>query len=101
MGREQGVTDEQIRDLPRYRESPAFSAEERLVIDLAVEMAKAPVSVPDELMAQLRGTFDETQLVELVGAIAWENFRARFNRPFGVQAFGFSAGVMCAVPERG
>ena len=46
MGRELGVTEEQLRDLPRYRESPAFSEQERLVIDLAVEMAKTPVELP-------------------------------------------------------
>lgn len=70
------------------------------MLDLAVEMAKTPVSVPGELMAQLRGCFDEAQLVELVAAIAWENYRARFNLPFGVGPVGFSAGAVCAVPER-
>lgn len=70
------------------------------MLDLAVEMAKTPVSVPAELMAQLRRQFNEAQLVELVAATAWENYRARFNRPFGVGQIGFSAGATCAVPER-
>jgi alkylhydroperoxidase family enzyme len=100
VGREQGVTEEQLRDLPRYRESPAFSEVERLAIDLAVEMTKQRVGVPEELLDRLREHFDETQLVELAAGIAWENYRARFNRVFGVQPVGFSEGAFCALPER-
>jgi alkylhydroperoxidase family enzyme len=100
VGRELGVTEEQLRDLPRYRESEAFSEEERLVIDLAVEMARIPVEVPPELVGRLRKRFDEAQLVELAAAIAWENYRARFNRVFGVGPVGFSKGDFCALPEQ-
>ena len=89
-----------MRDLPRYRESPAFSKEERLAIDLAVEMAKVPVEPPPELLNELRRYFDETQLVELAAAIAWENYRSRFNRVFGVRPVGFCEGAFCALPER-
>ena len=95
-----GITEEQLRDLPRYRESPAFSKEERLVIDLALEMAKIPVEIPPELLEKLRKHFEEAQLVELAAAIAWENYRARFNRVFGVRPVGFSEGIFCALPER-
>jgi alkylhydroperoxidase family enzyme len=94
------VTEEQLRDMPRYRESPAFSDVERLAIDLAVEMGKPRVDVPAELMSRLREHLDETQLVELAAQIAWENYRARFNRVFGVQPVGFSEGAFCALPER-
>ncbi len=38
------------RRLPHYRESPVFSEEERLVIELAVEMAGTPVEMPPELL---------------------------------------------------
>jgi alkylhydroperoxidase family enzyme len=94
-----GVTEEQLRDLPRYRESPVFSEEERLVIELAVEMAGIPVEIPPELLEKLRQHFDEAQLVELAAAIAWENYRARFNRVFGVRPVGFSEGAYCPLPE--
>ncbi len=100
MGRELGVTEEQLRDLLRFHESPFFSEEERLVIELAEEMAGIPVEVPPELSEKLRQRFDEAQLVELAVAIAWENFRARFNRVFGVQPVGFCEGTFCALPER-
>ncbi len=100
MGRELGVTEEQLHDLPLYRDSPAFSEIERLVIDLAVEMSKTPVALSPAFLDALRQYFDEAQLVELAASIAWENYRARFNRVFGVEAVGFSAGAFCALPER-
>ena len=71
-----------------------------MAIDLAVEMAKVPVEPPPELLNELRRCFDEAQLVELAAAIAWENYRARFNRVFGVRHVGFCEGAVCALPER-
>jgi alkylhydroperoxidase family enzyme len=94
-----GVTEEQLRDLLRYRESPAFSEEERLVIELAIEMTGSPVKIPPELQERLRRYFDEPQLVELSANIAWENYRARFNRVFGVRPVGFSEGAYCPMPD--
>ena len=63
-------------------------------------MTQAPVEVPDELFAALRQHFNEAQMVELTAAIAWENYRARFNHAFGVEAQGFSEGAYCPMPER-
>ncbi len=94
------MSDQQLHDLSRYRTSPAFSSVERAVLDLASAMATTPTDVPAEVLADLRRHFDQTQLVELAAEIAWENYRARFNRVFGVGAVGFSAGAVCAVPER-
>jgi alkylhydroperoxidase family enzyme len=95
-----GVTERQLMDLGRYETSDAFDEIERLVLDLAVAMAKTPTEIPGDLRERLRKHFDEAQLVELVAAIAWENYRARFNRVFGVQSSGFSEGTFCALPER-
>jgi alkylhydroperoxidase family enzyme len=99
VSRAHGVTEEQLADLPRYEDSAAFNEDEQLVCDLAVEMAKTPVEISPELTARLRRRFDEAQLVELTATIAWENYRARFNRVFDVGPVGFSAGAVCAVPE--
>lgn len=96
-----GVGAQQVLDLPHYRTSSAFNESERLVIDLAVEMAKTPAEIPDDLIAQLRARFDEPQLIELAATIAWENFLARFNRVFRVESSGFSEGAVCALPEHG
>ena len=77
-----------------------FSPLEKLVLDYAVEMTKTPVVVPEALFAALRKEFNEAQLLELTATIAWENYRARFDHAFGVEAQGFSQGAYCALPER-
>ena len=88
-----------MRDLARFEESPAFNSTERLVLRLTVALTRTPASVDDALFADLRREFSEPQLVELATAIAWENYRARFNRTFGIGAEGFSEGAFCPLPE--
>jgi len=44
------------------------------------------------MFAELRRHFDEAQLVELTAAIAWENYRARFDHALGIEAQGFARG---------
>lgn len=86
--------------LPNYRASAAFSDIEKLVLEYTDAMTETPVEVPESLFAKLRAKFTEAQLVELTATIAWENFRARFDHGFGVEAEGFSEGSFCAVPVR-
>src|SRR5262245_36143950 len=100
VSRASGVTETQLRDLAHYRKSLAFSALEKLVIDYAVAMTKTPVEVPDPLFAALQQQLSTTQLVELTAAIVWENYRARFDHAFGIEAQGFSEGAFCVLPER-
>ncbi len=87
-------------NLSSYRESDAFSELEKSVLDYAVALTKTPADASDELVATLRKELDDRQLVELTALIAWENFRARFNRGFAVEAQGFSEGASCPLPER-
>ena len=94
------MTEAQILDLARYRESEAFSALEKAVLDYAVALSQTPANASDALVARLRDDLSDEQLVELTAAIAWENFRARFNRGFDVAAQGFSRGAVCPIPER-
>jgi alkylhydroperoxidase family enzyme len=88
-----------LHDLARFEESVAFHPHEKLVLRLTVALTKTPATVDDDLFAQLRSQFSEPQLVELATAIAWENYRARFNRTFGILAEGFSEGAFCPLPE--
>jgi AhpD family alkylhydroperoxidase len=96
-----GISEEQLLDLYRYRESEHFDQTERLVLDLAVAMTLTPVQVDDELFAALREHFDDGQLVELVNLIAVENLRSRFNAAFAIGSTGFSDGMACARMEPG
>ena len=96
---EKGVSEEDMRDLPRYRESERFSELEKLVLDYAGAVTRTPVEVSDELFDQLRQHLDEAQLVELTTLIALENFRARFNWAFGIEGQGYAEGSYCLRPE--
>jgi 4-carboxymuconolactone decarboxylase len=98
VGRKQGVTDEQLGDLAAFETSPAFTELEKRVLRYTVAMTQTPVEVSDELFAELRQHFTPRQMVELTSAIAWENYRARFDHAFGIEAEGFSAGAVCALP---
>ncbi len=94
------MTEAQLHDLAVYKQSPAFSPLEKLVVEYAGEMTKTPVEVSDELFDALRQHFSPAQLVELTAAVAWENYRARFDHALGIEAQGFSAGAFCVLPER-
>ena len=94
------MNEQQLTDLSRYQDSPAFNEVEKLVLDLATAMTSTPAEVPDELRQALAQRFSKSQMAELAATIAWENHRARLNRALGVRAMGFSDGAVCAVPER-
>ena len=98
MSRETGITEEQLRGLADFDVSPHFTDDEKLVLRLAVELTRTPSNVADSLYESLRRRFSERQLVELSAAIAWENYRARFNRTFNVAPEGFSHGDFCPLP---
>ena len=100
MSRETGIAPEQIANLHDYPSSRHFSAVERLALEYADRMTGTPVEVSDALFARLREHFNEAQLVELTASIAWENYRARFDHAFGVEAENFSEGASCALPAR-
>ncbi len=100
MGRASGISPEQIANLNHYRDNFNFSELERLVLQYADCMTQTPVEVSDALFARLREKFTEAQLVELTSAIAWENYRARFDHAFGIEAENFTDGAVCALPVR-
>jgi alkylhydroperoxidase family enzyme len=61
-----------------------FNATELLVIELADAMADTPSNISDDLYSRLRAEFSEEQLLQLGAQLAFENYRARLNRIFGV-----------------
>lgn len=96
----EGLTEQQIIDLPRYRDSDAYDDVEKLVIAFAEEMTKTPALLPDDLREQLLRHFTRGQLAEIAAEVAWENQRARLNQALGVRPAGFADGAVCLLPER-
>jgi hypothetical protein len=85
VGRKAGLSDEKLRAV-LGQDMTAFNDTERLVIELADAMTDTPSNVSDDLYARLRNQFSEEQLMQLGGQIAFENYRARWNRIFNVES---------------
>ena len=98
MGRQLGLTDDKLEALQDYEDAAALTGVERLALRYADAMTETPQAVSQELFDELRKNFDERQLVELTSAIAWENYRARFDHAFGIESEGFSEGAFCPLP---
>lgn len=79
-GRLKGVvSDEEIREVPNWKDSRVLSEREKTAIEYAEEISKTPVRVSDDLFERLRKFYNEDQIVELTASVAYENYRARFN----------------------
>ena len=99
MGRKAGLTEAKLRALAHFETSDEFTELEKLALRYAAEMTRTQVEIPDELFEALRRHLTDAQLVELTSAIAWENYRARFNHALGMEAEGFSRGKFCPLPD--
>lgn len=81
-----GASADKIAAVGAWRESELFDDRERAAFALAEAMTWTPAEVTDALFDEARRLFSDEQLVELACSIAMENYRARFNRAFGVES---------------
>lgn len=89
VGREQGITDSQLADLASFENSAHFDALEKTVLRYTEGMTHNPADVAEAAFEDLKQYFNTVQIVELTAVIAFENFRARFNRALHIEADGF------------
>ncbi len=82
---------DKAREIPRWRESGAFSPLEREVLEYAEAMIVTEPTVTDEMVASLRAQLGEASLVELTAIIAFANFTTRPNVALGIESDGFAA----------
>jgi alkylhydroperoxidase family enzyme len=82
--------------VPRWRESEAFTPLERDVLEYAEAMTSTPPTVTDELSERLLDRLGPAAMIELTVVIAFANFSTRSNVALGVESQGFSAA--CAIP---
>ena len=93
MVRKAVLSDEKLRAVVDHDMTP-FNDIERLVIELADAMTDTPANVSDDLYERLRNQFSEEQLMQLGGQIAFENYRARWNRIFNVESDNLYEGTV-------
>ena len=84
------------REIPRWRESDAFTSLERDVLAYAEAMTETEPTVTDEMVAVLREQLGDAALVELTAVIAFANSTTRANVAFGIESDGFAAA--CGLP---
>jgi alkylhydroperoxidase family enzyme len=92
---EQGGGSDKVAEAANWRTSRRFSPAERVALEYAERMTVTAEQVDDELAARLRQHYSEAQIVELTAAVAFENFRSKFNPALGVESQGF-----CLLPRR-
>lgn len=100
LQRHHGLDVERLRELDSYQTSPAFTRTERRALAYADAMTALPITVTDEMVAELDAELGHDGLVELTYAIAVENQRSRFNHALGITDQGFTSGAACLLPAR-
>jgi len=96
MAHHDGLDLAKVREVPRWRESDAFSPLEREVLAYAEAMSTTPLTVTDEMTAHLLDQLGAPAVVELTQMVALENMRSRFNSAAGLRSQGYSD--VCELP---
>ena len=78
------------REVPRWRESAAFTPVERAVMGYAEAMTMTPPTVTDEMFAELLEQLGNAAMVELTAFIAVSNMNARGNVALGIESEGYA-----------
>jgi alkylhydroperoxidase family enzyme len=91
MVHNKGLDEGKAREVPRWRESQAFSSLERQVMEYAEAMSQTPPAVTDNLSAVLLKELGAPALVELTARVGAMNLTARSNVALGIRSQEFSA----------
>src|SRR3954466_13706412 len=91
-----GLDETKAREVPRWRESDAFTPLERRVMEYAEAMSQTPPAVTDEMSAALLSDLGAPALVELPARIGAVTLNAGGNAALGIRSQEFSAS--CGLP---
>jgi AhpD family alkylhydroperoxidase len=84
-----GLDTSKLSEVPRWRDSRAFTPRERRVLEYAEAMTATPPEVTDEMAEALRDDLGNDAFVELTVMVAVENERSRTNSALGLTSQGF------------
>jgi AhpD family alkylhydroperoxidase len=96
MSHNRGLDEDKAREVPRWRESTAFTPLERRVMEYAEAMCQTPLTVTDEMSAALLDELGAPALLELTARIGAMNLTARSNVALGIRSQEFAAS--CGLP---
>ncbi len=83
-----------VEALERWQESELFDNKERVVLGYVEAVTYTDRRVDDDLSQRLHEYFNEDEIVELTGLIAFQNLSSKFNSALDLPAQGF-----CRLPE--
>ncbi len=84
------MPEDKIAALSRYAGNPDFTARECAALAWAEMVTIAPSDISDAQFEELRRHFSDREIMELTAQAAFENFRARLNRPLRIEGAGFA-----------
>ena len=90
MAHTRGLDEAKVREVPRWRESSAFTARERRVMAYAEAASQTPPAVTDEMSDVLLAELGPAALVELAARVAFMNMSARMNIALGIRSEEFA-----------
>ena len=86
-------TEAKAQQLNDWRESKLFDPLEQAVLEYTEAITYSDREVTSAMMKQLKTFFNEDEVVELTGLIAFQNLSSKFNSALDVPAQGF-----CSLP---
>jgi uncharacterized peroxidase-related enzyme len=78
-----GIDPAKVADIWEFRTSPRYSEKERVALDFAIAAASVPNGVSEEMFAEMRKHWSETQIVEIAAVVAVFGFLNRWNDTMG------------------
>ena len=96
MAHDRGLDETKAREVPRWRESEGFTPLERRAMAYATAMCQLPVTVTDEMSAELLDELGAPALIELTAKVALMNATARMNIALGIRSQEFADA--CGLP---
>jgi uncharacterized peroxidase-related enzyme len=85
LARNLGWTDEQLTNLANWPTRSDFTPAEKAALRLAETVTRDAHAVSDEQFAELRGFYDEGEIVELLCAVGLFNYFNRFNNALDME----------------
>ncbi len=83
-----------VEALERWQESELFDNQERVILEYVEAVTYTDRQVDENLTQRLYEYFNEDEIVELTGLIAFQNLSSKFNSALDLPAQGF-----CRLPE--
>jgi len=80
---------DKVEALEQWTESELFNNKEKVVLDYVESVTYTDRQVDDDLIRRLYEYFNEDEIVELTGLIAFQNLSSKFNSALDLPAQGF------------